>query len=133
MQIILLAIIVILSIVLYRMLSLQRVTYPYIRTSRTSHTEDNKEYLVAEAEEGMITIDQDTVIVEGQEYSLKARRGEEAEAFLNIQDGRLVSIGIRGEGEEKIFFIDPDHNLIAGKYRQLFAAAQPQQNFIFSV
>jgi hypothetical protein len=131
MQILLLAIIIVLSIVLYKMLSTQRVTYPFVRTSRITHTEDNKEYMVAEAEEGLITIDKDTVIVEGLEYSLKERKGEQPQAFLTIQDGRLLSIGIRADDEEKLFFIDPDHNLIAGKITQVFA--QPQQNFIFSV
>src|SRR5687768_5782453 len=95
MQIVLLLITVVLCIVLYRMLSSQRATYPFIRTTRLSRTEDDAEYLTTEAEHGLITIDQDIVIVEGHEYSLKARKGQDADAYLNVDSGKLISICIK--------------------------------------
>lgn len=74
MQIFLLSVTVILAIILYRMLSSQRATYPFIRTTRIDRTDEEAEYLTTEAEQGLITIDHDVVIVEGQEYSLKGKK-----------------------------------------------------------
>ncbi|HRO42628.1 MAG TPA: hypothetical protein PL009_07320 [Flavipsychrobacter sp.] len=119
MQIFLLFVTVILSIILYRMLSSQRTTYPFVRTTRVDRTEDDAEYLTTEAEQGLITIDQDVVIVEGQEYSLKAKNQENAEAYLNIDNGKLISIGIRLKVGEKIYFIDPEHSLFANYQRSM--------------
>lgn len=117
MQIILLAITVILSIILYRMLSSQTATYPYIRTTRISTTEDDAEYMTTEAEQGLITIDHDMVIVEGQEYTLKAIDDYDTpQAYLNIDNGKLLSIGIRFHDGEKQFFIDPEHSLYNNQY-----------------
>jgi hypothetical protein len=116
MQIVLLLITVFLSIILYKLLSSNRATYPFIRTTRLERTEDNSEYLTTEAEEGLITIDKDVVIVEGNEYSLKAQKGSEAQAYLTIDNGKLVSISIRSANGEKLYFIDPEHSLYANPY-----------------
>ncbi len=133
MQILLLAIIVILSVVLYRMLSTRRVSYPYTKVSRRSTGSDTNDYLIAEADEGIITIDEDTIIVEGQEYSLKGKKGNASEAFLNIREDRLISVGIRVGDEVKMFFIDPQHNQIENSNAVFIAGMHAQQHFIFSV
>lgn len=130
MQIFLLSITVILSVVLYRMLSSQRATYPFIRTTRIDRTEDDAEYLTTEAEQGLITIDHDVVIVEGQEYSLKAKQEQHAEAYLNIDNGKLVSIGIRLKDGEKLYFIDPEHSLFAS-YQRSMSDSHTHQLFSF--
>src|SRR5690606_14020606 len=119
MQIFLLSVTVILSIVLYRMLSSQRTTYPFIRTTRIDRTEDDAEYLTTDAEQGLITIDHDVVIVEGQEYSLRAKKQQDAEATLNIDNGKLVSISIRLKYGEKLYFIDPEHSMFASYQRSM--------------
>ena len=113
MQIFLLSLTVLLSVVLYRMLSSSRATYPFVRTTRTFRTEDDAEYLTTESEQGLITIDQDVVIVEGHEYSLRSSREKDAEAWLNIDGGKLISITIRLGDGEKLYFIDPEHSLFA--------------------
>lgn len=119
MQIFLLSVTVILAIILYRMLSSQRATYPFIRTTRVDRTDEEAEYLTTEAEQGLITIDHDVVIVEGQEYSLKGKKGEDAEAYLNIDNGKLISIGIRVNNGEKLYFIDPEHSLFSNYQRSV--------------
>lgn len=119
MQLILLSVTFILSAILYKMLSSHRTTYPYIRTTRIQRTSDDAEYLTTEAENGMITIDHDTVIVEGHEYSLKAKKGNEAQAFLNLNSGKLISIGIRTNDGEKMYFIDPEHSLFNAYQRSM--------------
>lgn len=130
MQIFLLSVTVILAIILYRMLSSQRATYPFIRTTRIDRTIEDAEYLTTEAEQGLITIDHDVVIVEGQEYSLRGKKGEPAEAYLNVDNGKLVSIGIRLEGGEKLYFIDPEHSLFAN-YQRSFSDTHTHQLFSF--
>ncbi len=130
MQYFLLSVTVVLAIVLYRMLSSQRTTYPFIRTTRIDRTEDDAEYLTTEAEQGLITIDHDVVIVEGQEYSLKAKKGLDSEAFLNVDNGKLISIGIRLRDGEKLFFIDPEHSLVSN-YRQSVTDTHTHHIFSF--
>jgi len=119
MQIFLLSVTVILSIILYRMLSSRRATYPFVRTTRIDRTEEDAEYLTTEAEQGLITIDHDVVIVEGQEYSLKTKKGEHAEAYLNVDNGKLISISIRLKEGEKLYFIDPEHSVFASYQRSM--------------
>ena len=116
MQIVLLLITVLLSIILYRLLSSYRATYPFIRTTRLERTEDRSEYLTTEAEEGIITIDKYVIIVEGNEYSLKTHQGVEAQAYLTIDNGKLVSVSIRTQGGEKLYYIDPEHSFYANPY-----------------
>lgn len=130
MQIFLLSVIVILSVVLYRMLSTNRATYPFIKTTRTSHSDDGAEYTTTEAEQGLITIDQDVVIVEGQEYSLTAKRDSEAEAYLNISNGKLISVNIRLGKGEKLYFIDPEHSLFLS-YQQSVSDTNAHHIFSF--
>ncbi len=132
MQILLLIITILLAVILYRMLSSQRVSYPFIRTTRIFRAEDNTEYTATEAEEGMITIDHDMVIVEGQEYSLKNTRGNKAQAFLNIEDDKLISISIRLEDGEKSYFIDPTHNLYPGHIGESVTNSSHQQSHILA-
>jgi len=110
MQIFLLTVTFILAVVLYKMLSSRRATYPFIRTTRITRG-DSSEYLTTEAEQGLITIDKDAVIIEGVEYSLKGEKGKESKAFLNVEGGKLISIGIRLSDGEKVYFIDPAHSL----------------------
>ena len=119
MQIFLLSVTLLLAIILYKMLSSQRITYPFIRTTRIDRTENDSEYLTTEAEQGMITIDHDVVIVEGQEYSLKGKKGQSSEAYLNIANGKLISIGIRLKDGEKLYFIDPEHSRFASYQRSV--------------
>ena len=119
MQIFLLSITLLLAVILYKMLSSHRATYPFIRTTRITRTEEDAEYLTTEAEQGLITIDHDIVIVEGHEYSLKEKKGEAAEAHLNIDKGKLISICIRTTDGEKLYFIDPDHSLFASYQRSI--------------
>ncbi len=133
MQIILLVVIIILSVILYRMLSTRRMTFPFIRVSRKLRNDHEKEFTIAEAEDGIITIDEDTVIVEGLEYSLKPKKGATPEAYLNIENGRLISIAILLDEEERIFFIDPERNQIDLDYSASLPGVHAQQNFIFSV
>lgn len=130
MQIFLLSVTFLLAIVLYRMLSSQRATYPFIRTTRIDRTEQDAEYYTTEAEQGLITIDQDVVIVEGQEYSLSARKGEAPEASLSVNNGKLVSISIRLKTGEKLFFIDPEHSFFAN-YQRSLSDTQSHQLFSF--
>jgi hypothetical protein len=132
MQVILLIITVILSVILYRMLSSQRATFPYIRTTRLSRAEDDSEYSTTEAEQGLITIDHETVIVEGQEFSLKSRKGMPPEAYLNVDSGKLISICIRYDGEEKFYYIDPDHSLFPGYITDAISNAPSHHHHIFS-
>ena len=128
MQIVLLLITVLLSIILYRLLSSYRATYPFVKTTRLERTEDHSEYLTTEAEEGLITIDKDVVIVEGNEYSLKAHQGMEAQAYLKIDNGKLVSVSIRTQGGEKLYFIDPEHSLYANPYTDRVRNSQSQRH-----
>jgi len=130
MQIFLLSVTVVLSIVLYRMLSSNRATYPFIKTTRTSRSDDGAEYTTSEAEQGLITIDQDVVIVEGQEYSLTAKKDGQAEAYLNIANGKLVSVNIRLENGEKLYFIDPGHSLFLS-YQQSLTDTNAHHIFSF--
>jgi hypothetical protein len=116
MQIFLLSVVVILSIVLYKMLSSYRATYPFIRTTRLTRTDDNSEFLTTETEHGLITIERDTVVVDGTEYGLSTKKGKEAEAYLTIDGGKLISVSIRLTDGEKLFFIDPEHSLFANPY-----------------
>jgi len=119
MQLFLLSVTIILSVVLYRMLSSNRTTYPFLRTTRVSRSDDDEAYRTTEAEQGLITIDHDIVIVEGQEYSLKEKKGNAAEAYLNIANGKLVSVGIKLNEGEKLYFIDPEHSLFSSYERTL--------------
>lgn len=129
MQIFLLTVTFILAVILYKMLSSRRTTYPFVRTTRVTHADNSAEYLTTEAEQGLITIDKDTVIIEGLEYSLKSKKGRESKAFLNVESGKLISIGIRLQDGEKLYFIDPAHSLYSNysdassdtETRQLFA------------
>jgi hypothetical protein len=111
MQIFLLTVTFILAVILYKMLSSRRATYPFIRTTRITRGDNSSEYLTTEAEQGLITIDKDAVIIEGVEYSLKGKKGKESKAFLNVEGGKLISIGIRLSDGEKVYFIDPAHSL----------------------
>ncbi|RYE51547.1 MAG: hypothetical protein EOP48_18055 [Sphingobacteriales bacterium] len=121
MQIFLLLLIIILSIILYRLLSSNKVTFPYIRTTRLNRTEDNTEYMATESEHGLITIDQDILIVEGEEYSLKPKKDLPAEAYLIINSGRLISVCLRLEDGEKHYFIDPEHNLYTSNQQAAYS------------
>ena len=118
MQLFLLSVVVILSIVLYKMLSSYRATYPFIRTTRLTRTENDSEFLTTEAEQGLITIDKDSVIVDGTEYSLKTGKNRDAEAYLTIDGGKLISVSIYLPDGEKLFFIDPEHSLFANPYQR---------------
>jgi len=119
MQLFLLSITLILSVILYRMLSSRRATYPFIRTTRISRTDSDAEYHTTESEQGLITIDHDIVIVDGEEYSLKTKKGQVSEAYLNIDAGKLISIGIRLNNGEKLYFIDPEHSLYSNYQRSI--------------
>ncbi|MBS1589459.1 MAG: hypothetical protein JST52_07565 [Bacteroidetes bacterium] len=130
MQIILLAVVAILSIVLYRMLSGHRATYPFVRTTRVSRTEADSQYYTTEAEHGLITIDDDIVIVDGQEYSLRPKNESKAEASLQVDNGKLVSIHIQMDEGEKIFFIDPEHSLFSN-YRRSYSNSEVRHIFSF--
>lgn len=118
MQLILLTITVILSIVLYKMLSGRAASFPFVRTTRMVITDDGQSYQTTEAEHGMLTIDRNVVIIDGQEYSLKGKETNAAEAYLTIQEGKLVSVSIKHLKGEKIFFIDPEHSLYAAPYQK---------------
>ncbi len=130
MQIFLLSVTVILAIVLYRMLSTQRATYPFIRTTRIDRTDNHTEYLTTEAEQGMITIDNDTVIIEGNEYTMRPQKGKEIEAYLNVENGKLISIGIKTLQGEKIYFIDPEHSVFF-RYKRSVADSHSHQMLSF--
>lgn len=123
MQLFLLVVTIILCIVLYRMLSSQRATYPFVRTTQYVRTEDNTEYATTEAEQGLITIDKDTVIVNGQEYSLKKKKAERPEAYLHISEGKLLNVCIHMEDGDKFFYIDPEHNLFLSTYQNQVSEA----------
>lgn len=114
------------------MLSSQRATFPYIRTTRLSRTEDDAEYSTTDAEQGLITIDHETVIVEGQEFSLKSKKGMVPEAYLNVEAGKLISICIRYEGDEKFYYIDPEHSLFTGYTTDTISDSASHQHHIFS-
>jgi|GEM_PF-843506 len=114
MQLILLLLIIILSLILYRLLSSRKVTYPYIRTTRIATAGDLAGSRTTEPETGLITIDNDTLIVEGEEYSLKPRKGGAPQACLNIEENKLISVSVLMENGEKLFFIDPQHNSLNG-------------------
>lgn len=124
MQIILLTITIVLSIILYRMLSSRRATYPFIRTTRIVRSEGNADYKSTASEHGLITIDKDVVIVEDQEYSLKGTKDNPAEAYLNLDNGKLISINIIFSNGEKQYYIDPEY----GKYNAAYHSSLPDQS-----
>lgn len=125
MQIVLLAITIVLSIVLYRMLSSRRATYPFIRTTRTIRTEDNPEfYRTTETEHGLITIDRDVVIIGDQEYILKGTKEQPATAFLHLDNGKLISVNIIFPNGEKQYFIDPEYSFFTQQYNSVSDQSQ---------
>lgn len=113
------------------MLSSYRATYPFIKTTRLISTDEGEQYITTESEQGLITIDQDTVIVEDQEYSLKSKKGKQTEAFLNIESGKLISISIKFLDGEKLYFIDPEHSLFSNTYQHNISNPH-NQHHIFS-
>lgn len=124
MQIILFSITIILSIILYKMLSSRRATYPFVRTKRIIRTEGNPDFCSTETEHGLITIDGDVVIVEDQEYLLKGNKEMRASAFLHLENGKLISISISFPNGEKQYFIDPEHGVFTLPYRQVSDSSQ---------
>lgn len=130
MQIFLLSVTVILAIVLYRMLSVRRATYPFVRTTRISRTENGAEFLATEAEQGIITVDNDVVIVEGVEYALKENKNRRVQASLNIDNGKLISISIKLADGEKLYFVNPEHNLFSDYQESL---SESKVHYTFSL
>lgn len=121
MQIILLVITVVLTIVLYKMLSSRVASYPFIRITRVVITDEQQSYQTTESEHGLLTIDNNVVIVDGNEYSLKSTNGAKPEAYLSLKDNNLISVGITYPNGEKIFFIDPDHSLYTSSYQREYS------------
>lgn len=117
MQIILLTITVILTIILYKMLSNRVASYPFIRTTRIVVTDDEQSYQTTESEHGLLTIDNNIVIIDGHEYSLKGSAESKPEAYLSVKGNNLISVGITYSNGEKVFFIDPDHSLFTNPYQ----------------
>lgn len=110
MQLVLVIVTFILAIVLYRMLNSRRTTYPFVKvTRRFNDTEE--EYTATEHEHGYVTIDHDTVIIEGQEYHLKIHNGTNANAYLKVDSGKLISVNLVMPDGEKEFFIDPEYGI----------------------
>ena len=113
MQGILLVLIAVLAVVLYKLLSGQKLTYTYIRTTKKElNWNDNSEFFTSEQENGFLTIDKAMLIVEEEEYALKSENDLPPEAFLNIQQGRLISVRVKLLDGEKTYFIDPENNSI---------------------
>lgn len=130
MQIVLLFVIFVLSVILFRLLSSQKITYPYIRTTRLIR-KDGNEFATTESEMGLLTIDQNFVIVDGEEYHLKQQPDGEVEAILNIDNNRLLSVCIYLEDGEQLFIIDPEHNQVNAS---LFPSRQqPSASVLLSV
>ncbi len=125
MQGILLVLIAVLAVVLYKLLSGQKLTYTYIRTTKKElNWNDNSEFFTSEQENGFLTIDKAMLIVEEEEYALKAENDSPPEAFLNIQQGRLISVRVKLLDGEKTYFIDPENNTIK--------LSIPQTSFVFT-
>jgi hypothetical protein len=132
MQILLLAITFTLSLLLYKLLSGYRASYPFIRTTRISRSDKGEEFLTTESEHGLVTIEKDAVIIEGREYSLVGRKGQQPEALLNLNAGKLISITIyHSNGDEKLFLIDPHHSLFFKSYHETASGSESHRH-IFS-
>lgn len=99
-----------LAIVLYRMLNSRRTTYPFVKVTR-KFTDAEEDYTATEHEHGYVTIDHDRVIIEGQEYDLKAHNGMAAAAYLKVDAGKLISVSLVMPDGEKEFFIDPEYSI----------------------
>lgn len=128
MQGVLLVLIAVLAIVLYKLLSGQKLTYTYIRTTKKELSEnENSEFFLSEQENGFLTIDKNMLIVEEEEYALKGENDLPPEAFLNIQDGKLISVKVRLIDGEKNYFIDPANNSISFTLPQSKMATPPTQ------
>ena len=131
MQLILLLITLLLSVVLYRLLSHSRTTYPFVRTTRVFRREGHSEYSTTEAEEGLITIDSDKVIIDGHTYVTRPDRGRPAEASFTIEDGKLICITIALPNGEKQYHIDPDHSLFVNPYAENISRSPSHHVFSF--
>ena len=118
MQLILLFVTFLLSVVLYRLLSHSRATYPFVRITRVFRRDGQSEYITTEAEEGLITIDSERVIIDGHTYDTRPVKGRAAEASFTIEDGKLICITIALFNGEKQYHIDPDHSLFVNPYAE---------------
>ncbi len=131
MQYVLLFLIVFLSIILYKLLSERKLTYSFIRTRKRLIGRDFNGDETDEIENGLIIIDKDILIVEGEEYLLKSKMGLLPEAVLNIQKNRLITVKVMMENGEKIYFIDPENNICNIQITNSYTDSSPL--YIFSV
>ena len=131
MQLILLLITFLLSVVLYRLLSHSRATYPFVRITRVLRTDGNAEYIATEAEEGLITIDGERVIIDGHTYVTRPVNDRAAEASFTIEDGKLICITIALPNGEKQYHIDPDHSLFVNPYAENISHSPSHHIFSF--
>jgi len=131
MQYVLLFLIVFLSIILYKLLSERKVTYSFIRTRKRLIGQEFNGDDTDEIENGLIIIDKDILIVEGEEYLLKSKMGLPPEATLNIQKNKLLSVKVMMENGEKIYFIDPENNICNIQITNSYSDSSP--SYIFSI
>lgn len=131
MQYVLLILIVFLSIILFKLLSERKVIYSYIRTRKRLIGQDFNGDETDEIENGLIIIDKDILIVEGEEYLLKSKMGLPPEAILNIQKNKLLNVKVILENGEKIYFIDPENNICNIQISNPYNESTP--SYIFSV
>ena len=99
MQILLLVTILILSIVLFRMLSKDNHLYSYSYITTTIFTPDDKEYETTEKEKGYLALEDGFVIVEGEKFS-------PPHATVIKEKEKIISISIATKKWVKCFHID---------------------------
>lgn len=112
-------------------MSERKVTYSFIRTRKRLIGQEFNGDDTDEIENGLIIIDKDILIVEGEEYLLKSKMGLPPEAVLNIQKNRLITVKVMMENGEKIYFIDPENNICNIQITNSYTDSSP--SYIFSV
>lgn len=112
-------------------MSERKVTYSFIRTRKRLIGQEFNGDDTDEIENGLIIIDKDILIVEGEEYLLKSKMGLPPEATLNIQKNKLLSVKVMMENGEKIYFIDPENNICNIQITNSYSDSSP--SYIFSI
>lgn len=107
----------VLGIILYKMLSPSEKTYTYSRTMTVSYRPDGTEQVNRYEESGIIFVEKNVVMIEGEKYIFKSPDRKKIQARLNYDGGVLKSISLQQkQGGEKLYYVDKIRH--SGKMKQ---------------